>query len=84
MTGAREKHWLARSETVRLLWVVGLVVLVLLVISDFFVDSHPSFQIDGSFAFYAWFGLVICIGMVLIAKALGFFLKRKDTYYDNE
>jgi hypothetical protein len=50
----------------------------------FFVHAHPSFQIDGTFGFYAWFGLVVCVGMVLFAKALGIFLKRKETYYDDE
>jgi uncharacterized membrane protein YhdT len=79
-----ETHWLVRPETVRLLWCGGIAILVLLVIADFFVHAHPSFQIDGTFGFYAWFGLVVCVGMVLFAKALGIFLKRKETYYDDE
>lgn len=79
-----EKHWLVRKETILLLWRVGLVILLLLVLADFFVHAHPYFQIDGTFGFYSWFGLITCVGMVLIAKALGIFLKRKDTYYDNE
>ena len=83
MNRAGEKHWLVRPKTVRLLWRSGLVVLVLLVIVDFFVHVHPSFQIDGTFGFYARFGLVTCVGMVLISKVLGAFLKRKDTYYDD-
>jgi len=78
------KHWLVRQDTVRLLWRGGLAVLSLLVIADFFVHAHPYFQIDGTFGFYAWFGLLVCAGMVLFAKALGIFLKRKDTYYDDE
>jgi hypothetical protein len=84
MTGAEQKHWLVRPKTVRLLCRSGLVVLALLVIGDFFLQGHPSFQIDGTFGFYAWFGLVTCVGMVLFAKALGVFLKRKDTYYNDE
>lgn len=82
MTGAREKHWLVRPKTVRLLRRSGLVVLALLVIGDFFVHGHPSFRIDGTFGFYAWYGLGSCAIMVLFAKAFGVFLKRKDTYYD--
>lgn len=79
-----EKHWLVRKKTILLLWRVGLVILLLLVLADFFVHAHPYFQIDGTFGFYSWFGLITCVGMVLIAKALGILLKRKDTYYDNE
>jgi len=58
--------------------------LALLVIADFYIDAHPSFHIDGIFGFYAWFGLVTCMAMVIFAKALGVFIKRKDTYYDND
>ena len=84
MIGAEKKHWLVRPKTVRLIWRVGLAVLALAVSVDFFVHGHPNFQIDGTFGFYAWFGLVTCVAMVLFAKALGVFLKRKDTYYDDE
>ncbi|MBL4681410.1 MAG: hypothetical protein JKY88_11905 [Pseudomonadales bacterium] len=84
MSNENDKHWLVREKTVRLLWRVSLVLLSLLVIADFFINAHPYFKIDGTFGFYAWFGLVVCVGMVLLAKALGVFLKRKDTYYDNE
>lgn len=79
-----EKHWLVRKKTIVLLWRIGLVILFLLVMADFFVHAHPYFEIDGSFGFYSWFGLITCIVMVLFAKALAILLKRKDTYYDNE
>ena len=78
-----EKHWLVRPETVRWLWRGGLAALALLVIGDFFVHGHPYSRIDGTFGFYAWYGLVTCAGMVIVAKALGVFLKRRDTYYDD-
>lgn len=79
-----EKHWLIRPETIRWLWRGGLMMLTLLVLADLFIHPHPYFQIDGTFGFYSWFGLVTCAGMVIFAKALGIFLKRKDTYYDDE
>ena len=79
-----EKHWLVRKKTIVLLWRFGLMILFLLVMADFFVHAHPYFGIDGSFGFYSWFGLITCIAMVLVAKALAIFLKRKDTYYDDE
>jgi len=79
-----DKHWLVRKKTIVLLWRVSLVILCLLVMADFFVHAHPYFGIDGSFGFYSWYGLITCIAMVLFAKALAIFLKRKDTYYDDE
>ena len=82
MTGIEQKHWLVRPSTIRLLWLYGLAILLLLVLADFFMVPHPSFQIDGTFGFFAWYGLIVCMAMVIFAKALGIFIKRKDTYYD--
>jgi uncharacterized membrane protein YhdT len=79
-----EKHWLVRPNTTRWLWRGGLTLLALLVCADFFVHAHPYFEIDGTFGFFSWFGLVTCIAMVLFAKVLALILKRKDSYYDDE
>ena len=84
MSETQDKHWLVRPQTIRWLWRGGLAVLALLVAGDFLVHGHPYFRIDGSFGFYAWYGLVTCIAMVLFAKALGVFLKRGDSYFDDE
>lgn len=70
--------------TIRMLWVVSLVVLALLVVADGAVEHHPHFGVDGSFGFHAWYGFAVCAGMVLISKfVVGLLLKRKDTYYDD-
>ena len=76
-------HWLVRRKTIRLLWWVGSIILALLALSDLFVHGHPEFGIDGTFGFYSWYGLLTCLAMVIVAKGLGVFLKRKDTYYDD-
>jgi hypothetical protein len=77
-----DKHWLLRPRTIRRLWWIGGAILTLVVVGDLGVHGHPGFGIDGTFAFYAWFGLVSCVAMVLFAKALGVLLKRRDDYYD--
>lgn len=84
MSKTEEKHWLVRPKTIFWLWRGGLMMLALLVMADFFIHAHPSFGIDGTFGFYSWFGLLSCVAMVLFAKALGVFLKRKDSYYDDD
>ena len=75
-------HWLVRPRTVRGLWIGFALILAGLVLGDFLVHGHPGFGIDGTFGFYAWYGLGTCVAMVLVAKALGLGLKRPDTYYD--
>ena len=79
----QDDYWLVRPSTIRLLWIVFVVVLALTVLADFLVDHHGKFGIDGTIGFYAWFGFLSCVVLVFGAKALGVFLKRKDTYYDN-
>ena len=74
-------HWLVRPRTVRGLWIGFALILTGLVLGDFLVRGHPGFGIDGTFGFYAWYGLGTCVAMVLVAKALGLGLKRPDTYY---
>ena len=55
---------------------------VLVVALDSVVDTHPHFEIEHSYAFYAWYGFVGCIGLVLASKAMRVVLKRKENYYD--
>ena len=83
MSDPEKLHWLVRPKTIRGLWLWGSVMLALLVLGDFLIHGHPAFGIDGTFGFYAWYGFFMCVGMVLFAKGLGFFLKRRDTYYDD-
>ena len=78
------KHWLVRPRSIRALWIVFIAILAVITMGDLLVHGHPSFGIDGTFAFYSWYGFLICVGMILFAKVLGAFLKREDTYYDGE
>lgn len=78
------KHWLVRRRSIRVLWIVFVAVLAVFVVGDVFIYGHPYFGLDGTFAFYAWYGLLTCVVMILLAKAMGVLLKRKDTYYDGE
>lgn len=77
-------HWLVKPETIRMLWIVSSVILAGIAAGDFFVHHHEHFGIDGTFAFYAWYGFVTCVAMVVGAKVLGIFLKRPDDYYEPE
>ena len=80
-------HWLYRPENLPKLWVIQIGILVLALLPEFFIEHHPhvkgqDFALDASFGFFAWYGFLTCAGMVVAAKILGIFLKRKDTYYD--
>ncbi|MBL4758737.1 MAG: hypothetical protein JKY32_14225 [Rhizobiales bacterium] len=76
-------HWLVRPDTIRMIWIISIIVLAITVLADFFVEHHPYFEIDGTFGFGAWFGFGACVILVLGSKVLGAILKRQDSYYDD-
>ncbi len=75
------EHWLDNPRNVKKLWRSFIAVLALTVIAGFFVDLHPHFEIEGWLGFYAGYGFLTCLLMILGAKALGLLLKRPDTHY---
>ena len=86
-TQTERKHWFYRKENLSRLWVIQIAILLLALLPEFFIHHHSYFDkqefiLEGSFGFFAWYGFITCAGMVALAKILGIFLKRKDTYYD--
>ena len=79
-----DDHWLARPTTIRLLWRVFAAVLALTVLTQIIIGVKGYFGVDGWFAFGAVFGFLSCLAMVLVAKGLGFVLKRNEDYYTRE
>lgn len=79
-----KEHWLLRPKTIRKLWIGGCLMLAALVAADALVHPHVYFGIEGTFGFNAWYGFATCVAMVVAAKALGIFIKREDTYYDDD
>jgi len=82
VNGSDRDHWLVQPQTIRRLWITFIIVLGGLVALDLVVAHHPHFGIDGTFGFGAWYGFFACVGLVVLAKAIGAVLKRPDTYYD--
>ncbi len=57
--------------------------LVLLLALEPFVHKHPYFAWEESFGFYAIYGFVACVLLVLVAKyVLRPLVKREEDYYD--
>lgn len=82
-----ESHGLYRKVNRGVLWKVLPVILLLLLLPEFFIHHHPYFEsqgfhLDGRFGFYAWYGFIALAVLLLLAKALGLVLQRKDSYYD--
>ena len=58
------------------------VICVLLVIVDFIVHRHIEMDWENVPAFYALYGFVACVALVLMAKVLRKVVMRKEDYYD--
>lgn len=78
-----QRHWLTRPQTIRKLWRFFIAVLAAVVLAELLVPHKTRFALEGIFGFYALFGFLACAVLIVFAKAVGVFLKRPDTYYDD-
>ena len=85
MTG--EKHIFDNPRNVkRLIWIFFALCAVMLSL-DFIIHRHPSFAAgeftaEGWSGFYAIYGFVACVLLVLLATQLRKILMRAEDYYD--
>lgn len=78
-----QPHWLTRPATIRRLWRLFAVVLVVVVLAGLAVGHDEAhFTVESLFGFPALFGFVACAALILFAKGIGILLKRPDNYYD--
>ena len=84
MTGEDRKYWLDEPGNVkRIIWAL-FAVCAALFLADAFYHKHSHFEVENFFGFYAIFGFVVCVALVLAAKGMRLFLMRSEDYYDAE
>lgn len=77
----KDDHWLARPRTIRRLWQAFIAILVLAVLAQLAIEPQAHFALERWFGINAAYGFLACAALILIAKALGVLLKRRDDYY---
>jgi hypothetical protein len=78
-----KKHFFDKPENIKKVLRGFFGVLIVLLVIDFFIPKHPHFLWEEWPEFYATFGLVACVFLVLAAKyILRPLVKRKEDYYD--
>lgn len=83
MNDPREKqHVFDKPENVNRLLRGFYAVCALLLLFDFFVHRHVSHGWENLPGFYAIYGFVACVLLVLIAKEMRKLVMRRDDYYD--
>lgn len=58
--------------------------LAVLLLVDPFVHKHAEFEWEAAPAFFAVYGFVSCVLLIFVAKILRLWVKREETYYDDE
>ena len=76
-----KKYWLDDPANVRkayvALWLFGIIWLV----PDLLLEKHEDVSFAATLGFYAVYGFVACVALVLTAKALRRILMRPEDYY---
>lgn len=80
MTG--DTHWLDRPGNVPRLLRLLAVICVLLFLADFVFERHPAHPWDALPGFFAIFGFVACVALVLLARYLRKLVMRREDYYE--
>ena len=84
MSGEDRKYWLDEPGNVnKVIWAL-FAVCAALFLADAFYHKHSHFEAENFFGFYAIFGFVVCVALVLAAKGMRVFLMRSEDYYDAE
>ncbi|VAW85361.1 hypothetical protein MNBD_GAMMA16-1647 [hydrothermal vent metagenome] len=55
---------------------------ILLIVADFVIHRHISLEWEKIPAFYALYGFIACVVLVVIAKGMRKVIMRKEEYYD--
>lgn len=77
-----KEYYLDKPENVRFILRVFYTICGLLVAVEIFIHRHTIHSWENLFGFYAIYGFVACVALVLIAIQMRKILMRKEDYYD--
>jgi len=81
---AERRYWLDDPKNVtKIVWAL-VAVCTALFFADALYEKHDYFEIEHLFGFFAIYGFVVCVALVLVAKWLRTFLMRPEDYYDSD
>ncbi len=84
MDSNEKRYSFDNPRNVKLLIYALYVVCAVLVALDFVVHRHTAVSWEAWPAFYAIYGFVACVGLVLAAKEMRKIVWRREEYYDEQ
>lgn len=79
-----DKRWLDEPRNVTRIVYVLVTVCGLALIADALYAKHPHFTVEGWFGFYAVYGFIGSVALVLAAKQLRKVLMRDEDFYEGK
>lgn len=79
-----KKYWLDEPKNIKKVIGAVFVICALLFAADAFYHKHSHFAVEDWFGFYAIYGFVMCVILVLAAKLMRVFLMRDEEYYEKD
>ena len=77
-------YWLDDPANVKkIVWAL-VAVCATVFLADALIHKHGYFQVEHIFGFHGIYGFVVCVGLVLAAKALRVILMRSEDYYGSD
>ena len=76
------EHWLDRPDNINRIVYALYALCAIFALLELILPRHSFFFFEGWFGFYAGFGFIGCVGLVLGAKLLRRILMRPENYYD--
>ncbi|MDG4605612.1 MAG: hypothetical protein P9D89_05965 [Candidatus Contendobacter sp.] len=74
-------YWLDERRNVDKIFHGLALICVGLFLADFFYHKHVNFAFENWFGFFAWYGFICCVALVLLAKQMRKWVKRNEDYY---
>lgn len=81
-TPPHERTWIDEPRNVDRIVQALYAVCAGLFLIDFWIPKHGPFAIEHAFGFYAIYGFIACVGLVIAAKGLRKILMKPEDYYD--
>ena len=78
-----KKYWLDDPANVRKVYVALPLFGIAWLVPDLFLEKHEDVGFAAALGFYAVYGFVACVALVLTAKVLRRILMRPEDYYDH-
>jgi len=78
----KQSYLFDRPEVIKWMLRIFYAICVFLVLIDFLIHRHVETSVERVPAFYAIYGFISCVALVLLAKQLRKLLMRDENYYE--